>query len=627
MAQHHFRALVENAPDIIARYDRDLRHLYINPAVERFTGLPPEHFIGKTSAEAGVIEGEFTEAWREALKAAFDQASEQRREFRIAGPDGVLWTDTRFVPELGEDGSVHSVLEVTRDITARKAAEADLRRTTDHLSAVMAASPLAVISFDLQGRVTTWNPTAERIFGWPEDEIVGSPLPRVPDASRARIKDVAVRVLQGETVTGFEVEVRARSLRRVAVSVSAAPLHAGPTSKITGILAIMEDVTDWKRVDEERRRLISVLEASPDFIGMTDARGDVLWINEAGKRMVGMDPDEPVEGLPITSFHPPRMASEVMQGFLRAGNPSGIVRAETILQHRDGSEIPVSLAGVQHTDAEGRVAFRSMIARDLRTRKALEAQLRHSQRMEAVGRLAGGVAHEFNNVLTAIQGHADLVLLEEGLPEEVREDLRQIREGTARAAVLTRQLTAFARRQQSTPRVVDLGEVARRAEPVLGPVAGDGVDVRVEVVEGEDHRVEVDPGQIEQALVAMTLNAREAMPRGGVLRVRVGRQPIEGDPGGEQELPADPGTFVAVQVIDTGIGMDAATRERVFEPFFSTKDPSTSSGLGLSGVYGMVKQNGGWVTVRSEPGEGSTFTLFFPAATAATAPIPAPAGT
>lgn len=609
---HHFRALVENASDIIARYDRDLRHVYINPAVERFTGRPPEDFIGKTSRETGVLQGEFAEAWTRAIRAAFEEGREQRGEFEIARPEGSLWTDTRFVPEFAEDGSVRSVLEVTRDITARKNAEAELRRTADRLQAVLDASPLAVIGFDLDGRVTTWNPAAEDIFGWAAEEIVGSPLPRVLDASWERMKDVFARVLEGETVTGFEVEVRTRTLRRVVVSVSAASLHSGPGPGVTGILAVVADVTAQKRVEEERRRLTAILEASPDFVGATDAEGNVLWVNDAGKQMVGMDPDEPVKGMSITSFHPPSVAIRIMKELLPAVAEAGVRRDETLLQHRDGSEIPVSLVAIAHRDEGGDLGFRSIVARDLRARKALEAQLRQSQRMEAVGRLAGGVAHEFNNVLTMLQGHADLALLEDDLPDELRGDLEMIREGIGRAAGLTRQLTAFARRQQSRPRIVDLGEVVRQAEPALRPVAGDGVELRVEV-EGEDHPVEVDPAQIEQALVAMTLNARDAMPRGGSLFIRVRGEWVEGgDPG--EEPPLEAGPYVALQVADTGEGMAVATRERAFEPFFTTRDPSHYSGLGLSGVYGIVRQNRGRVTVESEPGDGTTFTLLFPVA-------------
>lgn len=611
---HHFRALVENAPDIIARYDRELRHVYINPAVERFTGHPPEHFIGKTSQETGVLEGEFAGAWTRALRAAFEEGREQRGEFEIARPEGSLWTDTRFVPEFAKDGSVRSVLEVTRDVTAGKNAEAELRRTADRLQAVLDASPLAVIGFDPDGRVTTWNPAAEDIFGWTAEEIVGSPLPRSPDASWERMKEVGTRVLEGETVTGLEVEVRTRTLRRVVVSVSAAPLRSGPGPEVTGILAVVADVTAQRRMEEERRRLSAILEASPDFVGATDAEGNLLWVNDAGKRMVGMDPDEPVRGMSIASFHPPSVAIRIMKELRPAVTEAGVRRDETLLRHRDGSEIPVSLVAIAHRDERGDVAFRSIVARDLRPRKALEAQLRHSQRMEAVGRLAGGVAHEFNNVLTMLQGHADLALLADDLPDELRGDLKMIRQGIRRAAGLTRQLTAFARRQQSRPRVVDLGEVVRQAEPALRPVAGDGVELRVEV-EGEDHRVEVDPAQIEQALVAMTLNARDAMPGGGRLLIRVRGEWVDGgDPG--MEPPPEPGAYVTLEVADTGEGMDASTRERAFEPFFTTRDPSHSSGLGLSGVYGIVRQNRGHVTVESEPGDGTTVTLLFPGADA-----------
>jgi nitrogen-specific signal transduction histidine kinase len=258
---------------------------------------------------------------------------------------------------------------------------------------------------------------------------------------------------------------------------------------------------------------------------------------------------------------------------------------------------------------DGRPA-RLMLARDITEREALEAQLRQAQKMEAVGQLAGGVAHDFNNLLTVIRLHSEL--LAEALAESDprREDVAEIGRAADRAAALTRQLLAFSRRQVLQPRVLVLDEVVRNARQLLHRVIG--ADIRVESHGTTIGRVRADPGQIEQVLVNLAVNARDAMPEGGRLLIETADVELDAMFGPKRGAAISAGPYVMLAVSDTGLGMDAATQARIFEPFFTTKEVGKGTGLGLSTVYGIVKQSGGSIWVESEPGAGATFRIYLP---------------
>jgi len=240
--------------------------------------------------------------------------------------------------------------------------------------------------------------------------------------------------------------------------------------------------------------------------------------------------------------------------------------------------------------------------------RRLEEEVRHSQKVEAVGRLAGSVAHDFNNLLTAIRGYSDLLLASLGPEDSRRADVEEIHKAAERAARLTRQLLAFSRKQAPQPRVLDLNQVVRDMEKMLDRLLGKGVRLASRA-EASPARVRADAAQLEQVLLNLAMNARDAMPRGGVLTLRTSYVEIAARPGG---LPA--GSYVVLEATDTGTGMDAETQARLFEPFFTTKGQGQGTGLGLSTVYGIVKQSGGHLEVRSEPGQGSTFRIYLPLA-------------
>jgi nitrogen-specific signal transduction histidine kinase len=252
------------------------------------------------------------------------------------------------------------------------------------------------------------------------------------------------------------------------------------------------------------------------------------------------------------------------------------------------------------------------IAADLTEIRQLEVQYRQSQKMEAIGRLAGGIAHDFNNILTAILGTSDLLIEALAPGSRARDDVEEIRRAGTRAAGLTRQLLVFSRQQVLQPHELDVNDIVRDADSMLRRLIGENIELRTTLAP-DLGAVRADAGQLEQVIVNLTLNARDAMPRGGVVTIETAN--VELDKGyAEGHVPAQPGPYVLLAVSDTGVGMDAAVKARLFEPFFTTKEPGKGTGLGLATVYGIVKQNGGYIWAYSEPGHGATFKIYLPRA-------------
>ncbi len=370
-------------------------------------------------------------------------------------------------------------------------------------------------------------------------------------------------------------------------------------------------------------RLAAVVEQSSDAICTLAPDGTVVSWNPAAARTYGYAAAEMV-GEPVFRLATPEHDAALralLEAVLRGGR---VEAAETVQLRRDGVRITVSLSLAPVLDAGGRVRYASMIARDVTERKRLEEEFRQAQKLEVVGRLAGGVAHDFNNLLTAIRGTAELLLADMGEEHPMRADLQVITQASERAAALTRQLLAFSRQQAAQPRVVDLNGVVAGADRILRRLVGAGVEL-VTVLSPGTGSVRVDPLQVEQVLTNLALNARDAMPDGGRLLVQTSEVAVPA--GGSPLWPGVPaGTHAMLAVSDNGTGMDEATRSRIFEPFFTTKPAGKGTGLGLATVYGIVRQSGGHVLVHTGEGEGTTFQIFVPRASgdAAVAPPPAP---
>ena len=292
------------------------------------------------------------------------------------------------------------------------------------------------------------------------------------------------------------------------------------------------------------------------------------------------------------------------------GGPLSARRLELTAIRADGTEFPVELT-VARMRGDSRAVITGFI-RDITERRALEEQLRQSQKLEAIGRLAGGVAHDFNNILMSIMGAADLLMMQLGADDPARSEASEIKQSVERGAGLTRQLLAFSRRQATRSRLFALGDILRGMETMLRRLIGPEIELEIETG-ARPVIVMADSGQFEQVVMNLVINARDAMPEGGRLSVRV--EELDVDEAAAVTLTeGNAGRYARLSVSDTGTGMSEQTRARLFEPFFTTKERGKGTGLGLSIVYGIVKQSGGYISVSSELGRGATFYIFLPVA-------------
>jgi PAS domain S-box-containing protein len=384
-------------------------------------------------------------------------------------------------------------LVLATDVTEQVRAREELQSMNERLRVLVEASPLAIVGFGVEGTVRSWNPAAERTFGWTEAEVVGRPAPFVPAEHDEEVRQFRDHIRLGNSITGFQTGMRRRDGSAIDASVSGAPLRNG-VGDVVGFVGVYEDVT-------ERRKTERALQTS-------------------------------------------------------------------------------------------------------------EEQLRQAQKMEAVGRLAGGVAHDFNNILTTIQSYTEFLSTELGPGSPHIGDLKEIEEAAVRAGGLTRQLLAFSRKEAIESHPLNLNEIVAETERMLRRVIGEDIELvtRLDPLLG---RFQGDRGQFSQLLMNLAVNARDAMPEGGRLLIETSNVELDEAYAGEHR-GSTAGPHILLSVSDTGIGMDAAIKSRIFEPFFTTKEQGKGTGLGLSMVYGFVQQSGGSIWVYSEPDEGTTFKIYLP---------------
>ena len=362
---------------------------------------------------------------------------------------------------------------------------------------------------------------------------------------------------------------------------------------------------------ESEGRSRAMLDSSLDAIIMIDDRGAIVEFNPAAERTFGRSRSEVLGQQMAELLIPPSMREAHHRGFdhfLATGEgPILGKRLELSALRADGSEFPVELA-ITKVTYDGPTLFTGYL-RDLTEQRQLERQLRHAQRMETVGRLAGGVAHEFNNILQAITGYSELASAQVRPDQpELRRSIDHVKTAAALAAALTSKLLAFSRQQLVQPRVVDLSAMVEELAAMLRPLLGEMIEL-VLVLEPTGASVEADPGQLEQVVMNLVINARDAMPGGGQVTITVASVDVA-KPNGSR--PVAPGRYVQLSVSDTGTGMDEETISRAFDPFFTTKEVGEGTGLGLATVHGIVTQNGGDCEITSAPGDGTTFTTYFP---------------
>ena len=490
-------------------------------------------------------------------------------------------------------------------------------------SEILDAVGQAVIATDLEGRVIYWNHAAEKLFGFTEAEMLGQKARVLVPADQVDYADVILERIRAGEIWSGEFLVRRKDGTLFTAYASDALLR-DRTGAVVGVVGLLTDVTQTKRVEERLRKSEALLAESQRIakIGSWewDPATDALTCSEEWRRMFGYDPgDEVTVASMWQAIHPDDR--ERMTRVTREARASGSrFEYEFLIPSPQGART-IHCIGRVIRDEQGHVIRLVGTNQDVTERRRAEEALRRSEerlhrseRLEAVGQLAGGIAHDFNNLLTAITSYTQL-LLEDSAPNDARrDDLLEIKKAADRATSLTRQLLAFSRRQVLDPRVIDLNAVVADLENMLRRLIGAHIALVTDpALRPPLPRVRADVGQLEQVIVNLAVNARDAMPDGGTLTIRTGEAELtDADCRDHPDFDMRPGRYVVMSVSDTGTGMDAATQARMFEPFFTTKGPGKGTGLGLATVYGIVKQSGGYIAVASEPGKGTTFRIYLP---------------
>ena len=467
-----------------------------------------------------------------------------------------------------------------------------------------------IFFLDTDGRIIDANRRATEFYGIPREELLGRYGSELrSEANRDRGSEHLNRALaEGTAVVEAEHVLATGETVPVEISTRSVELEGH-----TFLIAIVRDLRERKEAEaalrktEERYR--TLVENLPDLIARFDRQLVCQFVSATGAHPSPLGTGEPV-GRPLRELGLVDPVLSRLEAALRVAFETGETQELELASRRSADDRTFDWRVVPEQDDEGRVTSVVVIARETTERRALEQQLRQSQKMEAVGRLAGGVAHDFNNIITSIQGHAAMVLDELDPEQSEARDLEEIIRSAQRAAALTGQLLAFSRQQILKPRKVDLGETVRDMESMLRRLIGEDIGVSVEIPRDGNHTTLADPSQLEQILLNLVVNARDAMPDGGRLTLRVDAADWPGLP---PDVEDGTGEAVRLSVADSGIGMDPETVERIFEPFFTTKEAEKGTGLGLSTVYGIVEQTRGMIEVESEPGRGTRVDVFFPA--------------
>ena len=481
-----------------------------------------------------------------------------------------------------------------------------------HLTALLDATNDALIGATLTGEIVSWNAGATTLFGFSADEAIGRNSSfLVPLGHRDETDDILARVARGERIAHREMRCRHRNGSLVDVSVSVTPV-LDPAGEVVGATSIARNITERKQAERALRTqkafLRAVIDANPHPIFVKDRAGRFTLVNRAAADLYGITPEEMVGRTDAElSTNPDEVAGMVAadRQVIDSGEPL-MIPEETLTNPHTLAPRYLTTTKVRFLPPDGGEAQLLGIAHDITERRELELQLRQTQKLEALGQLAGAIAHDFNNVLTVIIGNADTLLMDMPAGNPWRTDVADIRDAAGRAAGLTRQLLSFSRKRPISAQPMNLNDSVRQMEPMLARVIGARLKLIVDL-DPDLPPVVADATQIEQILVNLSVNARDAMPSGGTLTIRTRSVETEVSHG---DAPA--GTYAAIEVEDTGVGISPEIRAQVFEPFFTTKPAGKGTGLGLSTVNGIATQAGGFCTVASEVGRGTTLTVHLP---------------
>lgn len=620
-AQEKYRSIFENAVDGIFQTTPDGKYITANPALARMLGYAsPEEL---TATVTDIPRQIYVHAEDRVEFSRLMESQEITRGYEVAirRKDGSpIWVSLNGRAVRDEQGEVLCYEGIVKDITERRRAEEALRQSEDRFHTITRVSPVGIFQASVTGDCIYVNERWEEYTGLPASEYLGMAwVQGVHGEDRQRVAETWLEAVRKQVP--FRQEFRfIRADGKTTWLLTQAVPELQQNGAVRGFVGTFTDITELKQAAESLRqseaRYRFLFDRNLAGVVRMTLDGRILDCNESLAAMLGFASRQELLNHQTWDFHP---TAEEQQGILALLRQTHrLVNHEIRLRGKDGN--PVWFLGninlLDQDEAEP-VIFGTFT--DITERKRVEDQLRQAGKMEAVGRLAGGIAHDFNNILTIIKGYSELLLARVGTAGFLHDGLDEINRAGSRAAGLTQQLLAFSRRQMIAPRLLDVNAVIADMESMMRRLIGEDVELVLELAPGLRH-TKADPGQLGQVLMNLVVNARDAMPQGGRIKLQTANVDLT-DVDARLRPEIIPGPYVVLTLTDTGTGMDADTMSHIFEPFFTTKALGQGTGLGLATAYGIIKQSEGYIYVFSEKGVGTTFKIYLPEANEVLAPV------
>jgi PAS domain S-box-containing protein len=589
-----YRTLVENLGDVVMRLDRNGRYLFVNHSGALAAGIPEREIVGKTHSELGFPNPEYLDSQ---VRQAFTTGRLVEVEFRMELNGIQRDFDWRLFPERDAAGEIQTVLGIARDVT-------ELRQTQLQYGTILRTATDAFCVAERSGQLVEANAALCNLLGYSRAELLKLRIQDIDAVETAEDTELHMQALASMGADRFETKFRRCDGSVIDVEVAANYVDdgAGKVFVFSHDISSRKGMEEAVRKSEEKYRRI--VETAKEGVWSVDADHRTTFANQAIAGMLGWAAEE-LSGRSILDFMEADSAQRLREHLEHRSGSS-----DYRLRRKDGSEMWAIISGSPHIDGNGEYAGALLMITDITERRRMEERFIESQRLESVGRLAGGIAHDFNNLLTVINGYSILMMQQMHPNDTLYSNAVEIKNAGERAAALTQQLLAVSRKQVIQPKVLDLNALIGDLQRMLQRLIGEQIQFETSLAPSLG-RILADPGQLNQTIMNLAVNARDAMPNGGRLLIETANVEID-QSCREWRQEMKPGLYVRLAVSDTGVGMSPQVRAHIFEPFFTTKEKGSGTGLGLAIVYGVVKQSHGFVSVYSEPGEGTTFKLYFP---------------
>jgi two-component system, cell cycle sensor histidine kinase and response regulator CckA len=618
-SQALYHSFVEHMPAGVFRKDSKGRYVFVNSYFCQLKGLKSEEILGKTPHELEAYQSKIIASRPSQLNFAqltlADQGADHHKLIMRTGrpieleeiyhlPDG----STRYFqviksPVFSSDGKIIGTQGIQFDITDRKLAEQELQHSEIKYREMVEQINDIIFSIDAHGIYTYISPAAEIISGYKPEEVIGHPLEEFLDPMFIpKYKKQIQKIISG-VLEPSEYRIRIKSGEYRWVRSSSKPVFDG--DRLLGVRGVLTDITERKKAEEALNLLSHTIKSISECVSVTDLHNNIMYINQAFQDTYGYTEEE-VIGKNISNIV---YTNETDKTEILAATLRGEWHGERINRKKDGTEFPIFLSTSTVYDELGDPIALVGVATDITEQKKLQQELLQSQKMQSIGTLAGGVAHDFNNILGIILGYASLLEKHKSDDQKYSESISAINSAVQRGASLVRQILTFARKTDVDFEVINVNDLVHELLSMLQQTFPKLITFK-EITEKNIPYIQADRTQIHQALLNLCVNARDAMPNGGSLTMQtelVSREKIQ-----NQFRSADQNAYACVSVTDTGEGMDEATLDRIFDPFFTTKEKGKGTGLGLSVTYGVMQTHHGYVHAESALGHGSTFRLYFP---------------